>query len=405
MAFNCHLTCNNSENLNIQKLRAQFRQSYNFNSSLANVISIKYKLFSLGIIWSQDSNLYLIAQDFQNCLNSDKNKINKLIQMEHQRWCINLCYNGWKTQRILKNCVNGSIKDKVNKFHPCLVHSDTKLHLNSSEWRQNNFRKWDEARSAELDKLDELDRVSVLIYRELKKQADKNLYPSVDIDSIRALIKDYPVAILPFERYVNTIKGIATKASNRYVLQYEHDKAKFKKSLSTLPSKNAKIINRHLENINTLFFPVFESQRHVNYKLYDAELVKAIPFILTYKTSIKIGVPLNINEYDTSNDMMFSNIATAIKLNPSRITYLIDYNQVNKVSLLKSLKYITKGFDIRNLQTYINLVILCKNNVALIDNPLLESLKNISKRIKSIKVIHYEKIRQLKEQLSLVLTT
>ena len=365
MAFNCHLTWNNSENLNIQKLRAQFRQSYNFNSSLANVISIKYKLFPLGIIWSQDSNLYLIAQDFQNCLNSDKNKINKLIQVEHQRWCINLCCNGWKTQRILKNCVNGSIKDKVNKFHPCLVHSDTKLHLNSSEWKQNNFRKWDEASSAELDKLDELDRVSVLIYRELKKQADKNLYPSVDIDSIRALIKDYPVAILPFERYVNTIKGIATKASNRYVLQYEHDKAKFKKSLSTLPSKTAKIINRHLENINTLFFPVFESQRHVNYKLYDAELVKAIPFILTYKTNIKIGVPLNISKYDNSNDMMFSNIATAIKLNPSRITYFIDCNQVDKASLLTSLKYITKGFDIRNLQTYINLIIICKNKASL----------------------------------------
>jgi hypothetical protein len=405
MAFNCHLTWNNSENLNIQKLRAQFRQSYNFNSSLANVISIKYKLFSLGIIWSQDSNLYLIAQDFQNCLNSDKNKINKLIQVEHQRWCINLCCNGWKTQRILKNCVNGSIKDKVNKFHPCLVHSDTKLHLNSSEWKQNNFRKWDEASSAELDKLDELDRVSVLIYRELKKQADKNLYPSVDIDSIRALIKDYPVAILPFERYVNTIKGIATKASNRYVLQYEHDKAKFKKSLSTLPSKTAKIINRHLENINTLFFPVFESQRHVNYKLYDAELVKAIPFILTYKTNIKIGVPLNISKYDNSNDMMFSNIATAIKLNPSRITYFIDCNQVDKASLLTSLKYITKGFDIRNLQTYINLIIICKNKASLNEEPLADSLKNISKRIKSIKVIHYEKIRQLKEQLSLVLTT
>lgn len=405
MAFNCHLTWNNSENLNIQKLRAEFRQPYNFNSSLANVISIKYKLFSLGIIWNQDSNFSLIAQDFQNCLNSDKNKINKLIQMEHQRWCINLCCNGWRTQKILKNCVNGSIKDKVNKYHPCLVHSDTKLHLNSSEWKQNNFKKWDEASSAELDKLDELDRVSVKIYRELKKAADKNLYPSADIDSIRDLVKDYPVAVLPFERYVNTLKGIATKAGNRYVLQYKHDKAKFKKALSTLPSKTVKIINRHLENINTLFFPVFESQRHVNYKLYDAEIVKAIPFILTYKTNIKIGVPLNISKYDNSNDMMFSNIATAIKLNPSRITYFIDCNQVDKASLLTSLKYITKGFDIRNLQTYINLIIICKNKASLNEEPLADSLKNISKRIKSIKVIHYEKIGQLKEQLSLVLTT
>lgn len=405
MAFNCHLVWNNSENLNIQKLRNEFLQPYNFTSSLGNVISIKYKLFSLGIVWNPDSNLPLIAQNFQKHLDSDKNKINRLIQMEHQRWCINLCCNGWKTQKILKNCVNGSIKDKANKYHPCLVRSDAKLHLNSSEWKQNNFKKWDEASSAELDKLDELDRVSVLIYRELKKQADRNLYPSADIDSIRTLIKDYPVVVLPFERYVSTIKGIATKSGNRYVLQYEHDKVKFKKALSTLPSKTAKIINRHLENINTLFFPVFEAQRHVNYKLYDAELVKAIPFILSYKTNIKLGIPLNISKYDTSNDMMFSNIATAIKLNPSRITYFIDYNQVDKDSLLKTLKYITKGFDIRNLQTYINLILICKSNVTSIDKSLLESLKNINKRIKSIKVINYEKIGQLKEQLCSVLTT
>lgn len=405
LAFNCHLVWNNSENLNIQKLRNEFIQQYNFISSFANVISIKYKLFSLGIVWNQDSNLSLLAQDFQKSLDSDKNKINKLIQMEHQRWCINLCCNSWKTQKILKNCVNGCIKDKVNKYHPCLVRSDSKLHLNSSEWKQNNFKKWDEANSTELAKLDELDRVSVLIYRELKKQADKSLYPSTDIDSIRALIKDYPVAVLPFERYVNTIKGIVTKAGNRYVLQYEHDKAKFKKALSTLPSKISKIINRHLENINTLFFPVFEAQRHTNYKLLDALLVKSIPFILTYKTNFKLGIPLNLNKYDTSNDMMFSNIATAIKINPSRISYFIDYNQIDKASLLASLKYITKGFDIRNLQTYINLVIICKNNVTLFDESLVESLKNISKRIKSIKVIHYEKIGQLKEQLSSVLTT
>lgn len=404
MAMNCHLVWNSSENLNIQKLRNQFRSKYNFENSFSNVLSIKYKLYSLGIIWNNNSNFYNLADEYYKSIINEKSSVDDLVRYEHRRWCIYMITNGWKPQEDLSKCVFG-IKDKNQKLHPCIVKSDAKLYLNDSIWKQNNYLMWDKASNEDLEKLDELDRMSVLLYRELKKQSDvilnNHLYPSEEIYIIRELIKDYPNTILPFERLVNTIKGIINKEIS-YTIIYESNKANFKKTLYVLPDKIEKIIKRHLENIDTLFFPIFESEKHLNYKSLDFKLIRSIPFILTYHNNIKIGIPMKISKFDIGNDERFSNIASVIKLNPSRVTYFIDSTHVDNDILTRNINYIIKAFDARNLQTTINLLFLKKSSQKPY-NIISEEIK-LNKRINSIKTIVYTTIQELKEQLSPIFT-
>lgn len=407
MSFNCHLLWNDSDGFNIQKIRNEFRQQYNFNSSFSNVLSIKYKLWSLGILWESDSDLYDLANRFEHNSLSNKKSINELIRYEHQRWCINLVCNGWKPQKKLFYCING-VKDKVNKLHPCLVPSDSKLHLSDKKWKENNYALWDSASPDEMKQLDELDKVSVKLYREFKRQADKMLngdsYPADDIHSIRALIKNYPQSVLPFERFVLSIKAIANREGYSHIAQYSYNKVRFVKTLAILPTRIRNMVKRYLDNIDALFFPVFESQRHTNYKMADSKLVKSIPFILTYRTHFRIGVPLTVSRYDMNNDMLFSNIASAIRLNPSRVTYFVDYSQVNTEVLLQTFNYIIKGFDVRNLQSFINIVVLIKKGHNTLDDEAISKLKSLSKRVKTVKIYSYDKVKDLKIELSRLLS-
>ena len=407
MSLNCHLVWNESEELKIQRLRNEFRQSYNFNSSFANILSIKYKLNSLGIEWNSQSNIYAIAEEFEEARKTKKKQIQDLIKFEHRRWCINLACNGWQQLTDLSKCIN-STKDKANKLHPCLVDADSQLHLSDISWKKDNFKLWDTADSTALSRLDELDKVSVRLYRHFKGLADRlldgNAYPKDDIRTVRVLIKDYSNCILPFERFVLSVKAIANKEGSKHINQYHHNKGCFEKTLSILPTRIKSMIRRYLDNIDARFFPIFESQKHTNYKMLDSKLVRNIPFILTNRTNIKIGIPLNISNYDLSNDVLFSNIASSIKINPSRVTYFIDYTHVDDSAIVKAVDYIVRGFDIRNLQSYINLMILSRISKKKPTEEFVSRLKCISKRIKSVKVFEYNRTTELKQSLMPVLT-
>lgn len=408
MAFNCHLVWNNSEHLDIRRLQRKFNSSYNYEASFSNVLSIKYKLNSAGI--SMD-NPETAAKQFYELISSktvdSKKMINNLMKYEHQRWMVNLVMGGWSSQKDLSKCVENGIKDKKNKLHPCIVPCDDKWRLGSVSWKENSYAKWDDASDADINDLDELDKVSVTLHRLFKRKAEemrqKDLFPMSNFAKVEKLLSNNEEARNAFKRYVLHLKEINTVGITQTKL-HEYYKVKLDKALSKVPARIKKLANSEISAIEQIFEPIICSQQYVDYKATDRELIKNIPFILTYKTNINMGIPLGI-EYqgEMNNTVLFENIASAIKINPSRITYLFDFRNIKKekIDMIVALKYILKCMESRNLRTSINLLFSVQNHLDVISDEYINSLYLLSKRINKVDVIYYENEDDLETNIKL----
>lgn len=98
MAFNCHILWDNTLSINIQKAKGKFSAPYYFNSSFSNVLSIKYKLHSMGIDLKKYSQCELMkyAEEFYKEI-TNVITLNELAMYEHRRWTTNCICDGWDT--------------------------------------------------------------------------------------------------------------------------------------------------------------------------------------------------------------------------------------------------------------------------------------------------------------------
>ena len=75
MAFNCHLVWNDSKLLDMRKLQRQFLTNYNFISCMNYVISLKYKLASIGMDFLDTT----ASEKFDRLINSKSLSEKKLL--------------------------------------------------------------------------------------------------------------------------------------------------------------------------------------------------------------------------------------------------------------------------------------------------------------------------------------
>ena len=209
MAFNTHVIWLGS-NIDYKKEYKDFiNNKYNYNASLRFALSIKYKLASLGL--SLNSPGLLLSLNSQL---SDMNKdiVYKLADLEHTRWMYAYICDGWEAPlRIDKEidcdrCVDATLYRKgekwkygakimESKMHACLVQSSSNDSLSSftdNEWKFS---------SESDEKLDDLDRLSVNMYRSaiavLRERGYENPedmvikedYKKYDIDLIKRLVE------------------------------------------------------------------------------------------------------------------------------------------------------------------------------------------------------------------------
>lgn len=398
MAFNCHLLWNSSNFMDMRKLRKEFNTNYNFSSSLSNILSIKYKLNSIGIDVDDIDAVQKFIQLVNSADNNDKNKISSLVKAEHDRWNVSLICEGWSTQTDLTKCLNG-IKDKKRKLHPCLVHCDDKIVLESS-WKGNNYIKWNTADEREIAKLDSLDRVSVNLHMIFKSKADEiksggSLFGG-DIYEIQKLLSTDEQAEAAFSKYFLCLESIIN-GSYSQVKQYQHYKDRLIKSLKNIKASTAVSVTKRISIIEDKIAPIIESEKYTDYKAFDTLFIKNIPFILTYKSNIHLGIPLEINNDDGENQILFRNVAPSLFIKPSRITYFYDYNESFTEKLEKALQYVCKCMQSHNLQTNINICLLSQNKVR---ESAIEKLSNLSNRIHRIDIINYENEADLKTKIS-----
>ena len=304
MAFNAHLSWFNTLNIDQIAEREKFyKDTYNYNSSLAFVLSIPYKLWSVGIPYKND-NVASAAAAFQEVLDMkmpDSNKPGKpseeylkylkLIQLEHRRWVLEkICDNnandagimGWQPRKIdssfVADCVKRcSVKDKKQRIHPCLVRSTIEMPLKTKFYSKEPREGWKEPEGEDekpvdtpvkdlknlkfaysnsnvkenisgFKKLDELDQMSVQLHREFYKAAqvvigNKPLENEEGVIwEIEKLLSGENIDVKrAFDRYCYCIKNILA-GNQTYSKQFESAQDEFKKALADIASDKKEVI-------------------------------------------------------------------------------------------------------------------------------------------------------------------
>lgn len=338
MAFNAHLVWKQSLETDLDEAYEEYKEEYNYLSCLTNVLSIKYKLHSAGIEFNLN-DIYSAAEKFA-AIKDDK-LICELAASEHRRWNADKICSGWQPL-ALEDITTDDRHNKGKsaesfKHHYCLVKSGAENPLadwSADEWAGNP-----------IDELDELDRVSVITHRVLlKKSVESKKIIQTELDNLCNSIKKNSKSA--FEDWKTCINLVMERNAKRICKPYFNA---YGRLLNTV--KDDSIIS-DIKQINEEFCLFIKSREYDNQKQKDIELVKQIPFILTYDKNMKLAC-----EFTTgSNSDLFSNVSVLKKYNPAEMVYFCEY----KSNIEKDIEHFKACIaDYNWLRTKIKFVIGC----------------------------------------------
>ncbi len=336
MAFNTHLIWEKNLNTDYKTVKAEYRKPYNHDSCVSSVLSLKYKLYSMGIALETTSFNNAARLFHQKLSGKNSRKLrNELIWIEHRRWVTEKLCLGWRRIRNLEDCANGMTKDERHKRHICIVKSRPDQKLATEYTTNENHRKWDTASDAELSQLDELDLMSVKLHRMFARKAQMakghNLLSENSIASIRSSLESNMRAMVAFQEWYTCLKDIWNGDDEKIHLQ-KGLKERFLKATDEMSYENKTSIRGQVKALEATFYPVFASMEYRNWKQDDVAFVDNIPFVLTYTENAYLIIPFSTGD----NTSIFGNVATATVVNPARIIYLYLVENKQDVRELKN---------------------------------------------------------------------
>lgn len=352
MAFNVHLVWENGLNIDFEKSYQRFKEPYYYNPSFSNVISIKYKLYGLGI--DMDDPREAAARYYREMAAWQPEKRNELGALEHRRWvCEKLC-DGWVCNPDLSSCLSGAPNDKKNKRHVCLVRGTAEAPLESDAWPE---KRWDTATSAELMLLDDLDRVSVGLHRVYKAAADRLRRENALMDStmleLKNLVRKNVAASIAFSEWFSCLT-LLWSGNEKSAREYGRLQSALTDALCELPPADKTTAELLIRLLDQRFSILFKSLQYTDYKKHDADLIDRIPFILTYKRDVHLVVPLGCDD----NTAMFSGVAAATVVNPARLTYLYHCSRPQDVEKMQTaIRYVCNYMNEKTLAARVGFLI------------------------------------------------
>lgn len=365
MALNTHLTWGSDLSDDLKKVRLKFRSPYYFNSSLNNVLSLKYKLHSIGIRWDI-RNCVAMSSHVEEKLQQDGENgsfLAELAMYEHRRWIVNCVCNGWRgipadEYTILKN----DNKDKHNRRHACIVAAGAGNALQRPFWRDTaNWDREDIEKCEEYNKLDALDKMSVQLHRMYRKKCDSVDVAAIidDVMELKACLLGDPMLMAAFNSYYACLQSIIHRGEKNILescRSYKH----YLRNLQDLLDKNTapgSVAAFHLAAVEKAFRPILRAFEYTDFKNNDCTLIRNIPFILNYSTDLRLCIP-----FEMTAENRFDNISSSLILNPKTVTYLVDLEDVSREGkrLQDSLERIGQIIRNHNLQTRITVVLLCE---------------------------------------------
>ncbi len=369
MGFNTHL-CWNSPlklNINLKKAYKDYKDKYNHDSSIACVLSIKYKLYSVGIEIDElaGKKLARAAAEYEAFIRENREAFAALVNIEHRRWIVEKITQGWTCRTDYSECLQGTINDKKKKLHPCIAKSRCDFNLEKyfkspavDGW---NKSKWNSP-CKEDRYLDDLDMVSLNLHRTFFKHAEQ-IKKSFSLKGeefrrILSMIQYDKRAMLAFDDWMLCLQRI-WETDEKQAKFYDGYKDAFLESVKAFSKNVSDEILKYVGIIDSKAMPVILAYRLRDYKASDKDLVEAIPFILTHR-SISLFVPLMTG--DTTE--RFNNVASATLINPDSITYaayLRKYEDIRdtKDTIMQILTYLQK----KDIRSGLKLILLsCADN-------------------------------------------
>lgn len=403
MAFNTHLVWEKNLNVNYGAVRAGYRKDYNHSSCVSSVLSLKYKLYSIGIDL-ETTGFVEAARRFGGILSDKSNRglKNELIWIEHRRWVAEKLCLGWQHISDLEECATGITKDEKRKRHVCIVRSrpDQKL---ATEFRSNdNYDKWDKASDTDLGQLDDLDRMSVELHRvyarKAKKAKKQNLLSGNSIAAIRSLIEGNKKALVAFQEWFTCLKDVWNGDMGK-VRQYRSLKMAFINASEGLPVERKKAVREQIKAFETVYYPVLASMEYRDWKQDDVALVDNIPFILTYTENAYLAIPFSTGD----NTAVFGNVAASTVVSPSRILYLYYIEKRQSLNeLSESIPYVIEYMRKKNFKAVVEFILLYPDAVApFVTEEYEKSIVQLGNgRIRQVKRIAIKGIEAVHENLT-----
>ncbi len=355
MAFNTHLAWEKDLNVDFRQTRADFRKKYNHDACVSNVLSLKYKLYSIGIRL-EETGFQTAAALFERILSRPEGRRirNELIWIEHRRWVTEKLCLGWRGIRDLEDCAGGLTKDEKRKRHVCILKSRPNQKL-AEEFDRSA---WDLDSGLDLDELDELDRMSVELHRMYERNAldakRKNLLSGSLMESIRALAEDGEKTQVAFREWLTCLKAIWSGNQKKVTLYRGLTEALLRAS-GELKAENRTALHEQIKALEAVFYPILASAEYRDWKQLDTRLIDSIPFVLTYTTDTLLAIPFLAGDRAAA----FGNVAAVAVINPARILYLYRIESLQDALALESAVPDTIAFlKKKNIRAAVDFVLL-----------------------------------------------
>ena len=355
VAFNAHLVWEKDLEPDYREARARFRKPYNHASSLAFALSVKSKLYSIGIdldacgpqaAAARFSSRYQIPQIRE-----------RLIWLEHRRWVTEKLCAGWRELERLEDCPSGDTKDQKRKRHVCLVPSSPNGGLEEA-FGSGGIKQWDMAGGEELARLDPLDARSVGMHREYVRRARaaraQNLLDGPQISALRQVVQADGAAAAALEEWLSCLREVWNGAREKVRLYHGLTK-RFLNAAQVLSQEQYASVKNQVQAFQALFAPVLASMEYRDFKQDDVALIRSIPFLLTYRPTLTLAIPYTPG----SGAERFANVAAATVVDPGRLVYLCQVRRREDLDELGcTLPCLAAYLKRRRLRAVVELVVL-----------------------------------------------
>lgn len=187
---------------------------------------------------------------------------NELIWMEHRRWVTEKLCKGWRRISNLRDCLSGGMKDERRKRHVCILPSSPNQNLAAEYEKNPDF--WDKASEGKLNKLDELDGMSVRLHRLFVKEAQrirKRICSTAGILPLSGFGGKGPGGAGRFPGVVRMPERYLERGSTKVRL-YKGLKNNLLRAAENMADIDRKSIKEQIKALETRFYPVLASMEY-----------------------------------------------------------------------------------------------------------------------------------------------
>lgn len=387
MALNTRLAACNTFYEERDKVLSDFRKPSVYYSCLSSVLSLKYKLFSVGIdleALGYEGAAKKFAGKFSK-ISPNNAAAKELVWTEHRRWATEKLCLGYQTKSI-EECLSDG-KTEGPRSHVALVCNRPELRLETKEWKS----RWN-ASYVDYSRLDDLDRVSLQLHHALVEKANERLkdfadplFPNVfsdnNLSDVRAILEEVRgvagkrQARQAFQEWFNCIRR-AWQGEFGNVRQYARLKTAFLDAVKTMPTSklNRRLVWKSVREFDQRFYPIWARGERRNWKREYLTLLDNIPFILTYS----IRKTCLVVPFQTGGPSdLFANLGAVTLVAPEKVVYLfMPEKPEDREGLLKSLPRVAKYLENKQIQTRVELIVLLDDKLTRLDENDCNEIRN-----------------------------